>query len=100
VFKVVSTNRRFAVTNKGYIGWIPADAWKEDVLTLFPVGNVSYVLRPVSQPNSAHILMSNRRCEFLGDAYIHGIMHGEAWNEANLEEVTLVIHRLFNKYRV
>ena len=22
--------------------------------------------------------------------YIHGIMHGEAWNEANLEEVTLV----------
>ena len=32
----------------------------------------------------------NRRYEFLGDAYIHGIMHGEAWNEANLEEVTLV----------
>jgi hypothetical protein len=93
-FRVVSMNRRFAVTDKGYIGWVPADARKGDIVALFPGGNVPYVLRPVSQPNSAQSSMSsdtrNRRYEFLGDAYIHGIMHGEAWNEADLEDVTLV----------
>lgn len=93
-FRVVSMNRRFAVTDKGYIGWAPADTRKGDIVALFPGGNVPYVLRPVSQPNSAQSSMSsntrNRRYEFLGDAYIHGIMHGEAWNEADLEEVTLV----------
>jgi hypothetical protein len=93
-FRVVSMNRRFAVTDKGYIGWVPANAQKGDVVALFPGGNVPYVLRPVSQPDSAQNSMSsatrNRRYEFLGDAYIHGIMHGEAWNEADLEDVTLV----------
>ena len=93
-FRVVSMNRKFAVTDNGYIGWVHADARKGDVVALFPGGNVPYVLRPVSQPDSAQSSMSsetrNRRYEFLGDAYIHGIMHGEAWNEANLEEVTLV----------
>ena len=47
-----------------------------------------------SQPDGAQSSTSSdtreRRYEFLGDAYIHGIMHGEAWNEADLEEVTLV----------
>lgn len=93
-FKVVSMNRRFAVTDEGYIGWVPADTRKGDVVALFPGGNVPYVLRPISQPDGAQSSMNsdtrNRRYEFLGDAYIHGIMHGEAWNEADLEEVTLV----------
>jgi hypothetical protein len=93
-FKVVSMNRKFAVTDKGYIGWAPSDTRKGDVVALFPGGNVPYVLRPVSQPDSAQSSTSsntrNHRYEFLGDAYIHGIMHGEAWNETDLEEVILV----------
>jgi hypothetical protein len=93
-FRAVSMNRRFAVTDEGYIGWAPVDTRKGDVVALFPGGNVPYVLRPVSQPDSAQSSISsdtwNRRYEFLGDAYIHGIMHGEAWNEADLEEITLV----------
>lgn len=28
--------------------------------------------------------------QFIGDAYVHGIMHGEAYDEARLETIALV----------
>ncbi|KAH6638780.1 heterokaryon incompatibility protein-domain-containing protein [Boeremia exigua] len=86
--RMTTIGRRCAVTCKGYIGWIPAKARKGDVVVLIPGGNVPYILRQVHQKSSP--LDTVRRYEFVGDAYIHGIMHGEAYDGTKLEPIILV----------
>lgn len=71
-----SAYRRFILTEKGYIGWGPEDCKAGDEVVLLPGGRVPYIVRTfrsdLSDPNA-------RLCKFLGDAYIHGVMGGEAW---------------------
>lgn len=90
----VALGRRFAVTIRGYIGWVPANARNGDTLVILPGGRVPYVLRQVPQPSSkqhrAYDEGSGQKFQFLGDAYIHGIMNGEAYDEEKLKKITLV----------
>ncbi|KAH6028937.1 hypothetical protein HBI83_040680 [Parastagonospora nodorum] len=71
-----SACRRFILTEKGYIGWGPEDCKAGDEVVLMPGGRVPYIVRTFrsnfSDPNA-------RLCKFLGDAYVHGVMGGEAW---------------------
>ncbi|KAJ4988577.1 ankyrin and HET domain-containing protein [Stagonosporopsis vannaccii] len=92
-FTAVTYGRRFAVSGKGYIGWIPEKARTHDVVVLIPGGNVPYVLRPVGQTSDTYNSANGgvvHRYKILGDAYIHGIMYGEEWDENKLETITLV----------
>lgn len=63
----VSKGRTFCTTEKGLMGWIPKLSRPGDVVAVLTGGRVPFVLRP----NSGYY-------EMLGDAYIHGIMDGEA----------------------
>ncbi|KAJ4987096.1 nol1 nop2 sun family protein [Stagonosporopsis vannaccii] len=85
--------RNFAITNTGYIGLIPEKAKPGDHLVLMPGGKVPYILRRVRESKKRrHWKKRNavRRYEFIGDCYIHGIMHGEAWDESKLQKIILV----------
>ena len=72
-FKVASASKRFAVTEKGYMGFVPENCKRGDVVTILAGGSVPIVLRPISDilsPSSVYY-------QVLGDAYIHGVMDGE-----------------------
>ena len=60
-------NRQFCITKKGYMGWAPPAAKPGDRICILFGGQVPYVVRPKGKYH-----------EFLGEAYIHGIMNGEA----------------------
>ncbi|KAF4625441.1 hypothetical protein G7Y89_g12730 [Cudoniella acicularis] len=61
-------NRRFFRTSKGRFGWGPDQMRDGDVVCIFDGAAVPLVLRPVLAG----------QFEVVGDAYVHGIMDGEA----------------------
>ncbi|EGX95782.1 ankyrin and HET domain protein [Cordyceps militaris CM01] len=61
--------RRVVSTTKGYLGLVPRVTQAGDQVWLFAGGRTPYILRPTSQPG---------QYTFIGEAYIHGIMDGEA----------------------
>ncbi|KAF1950483.1 HET-domain-containing protein [Byssothecium circinans] len=79
-----SAERSFIVTERGYIGMAPTRSAVGDSVVLLPGGKAAYILHPTSDfETSGHY-------EFLGDAYVHGIMKGEAWDETKLEPIVIV----------
>ena len=62
-------DRRFFRTTKGYIGMGPRPLQKGDVVALFKGGMVPLVIRSLED-----------KWELVGDCYVHGIMHGEAYS--------------------
>jgi Heterokaryon incompatibility protein (HET) len=73
-------DRRFAWTRSGYWANVPAGAWPGDRVAVLAGGPVPYVLRP----------RSPGYCEVVGDAYIDGIMYGEAWDATRCHSILLV----------
>ncbi|PVH96255.1 hypothetical protein DM02DRAFT_617342 [Periconia macrospinosa] len=70
-------NRRFFVTEKGYFGLGPPDIQEADSVCILLGGSTPYILRP----RHAHSLGARSLgagYDFVGDAYVHGIMQGEA----------------------
>jgi hypothetical protein len=100
VFQTITAERRFVVTEKGYIGWAPRhDVKVGDCVVLLSGGKVPYILRPVDSdkavahgPDSriADNSSKSKSWTFVGDAYIHGKMQGECWDEEKLENFRLV----------
>jgi hypothetical protein len=60
-------NRRFLLTERGYIGLGPLSTRKDDIVALLYGGKTPYVLRA-----------ERDYFAFLGECYVHGIMFGEA----------------------
>jgi hypothetical protein len=100
-FTSVSVGRKFIITKQGYIGWAPKDCQKGDHIVLLSGGNVPYILRPYSDSGMAttrasrvwpKVFPASRdRCyTFLGDAYVHGIMHGEGYSESKIETIKMI----------
>jgi hypothetical protein len=71
-------NYDFAITRRGLMAWVPQGSLPGDVLCFFNGVDVPFSLRPAESQGSSgqHYL--------IGDAYIHGLMHGEA-KEPNVE---------------
>lgn len=103
--------RHFFTTRKGYFGFGPARCLKGDMVVLLAGGKVPYIIRPVSRIRylqklfgalflSIHDTLkfcTRKRCSnILGDAYVHGIMDGEAFPQTDdttrrqLREIVLV----------
>ncbi|KAI1116499.1 HET-domain-containing protein [Nemania sp. NC0429] len=73
--------RRFAVTDQLYVGLVPETAQKGDKICILQGCNVPYVLRPVGE-----------HYKLMGDAYVHGIMLGEAFvRDDSLKEAMVEI---------
>ncbi|KAK0623968.1 heterokaryon incompatibility protein-domain-containing protein [Immersiella caudata] len=64
------TNRSFIVTEEGAVGLAPAMTVVGDVVTIIAGADTPFVLRPVPGEMG--------RFELFGEAYIHGVMGGEA----------------------
>ena len=95
----VGTCRSFAVTEKGYIGFVPLGAKPGDRIAVLLGGKVPYILRRVEDNKLSDDLRKTAQpyYEILGDGYIHGIMKGEVLEEGNergrgvsLEDITLI----------
>lgn len=61
--------RRVASTANGHLGLVPRTAQAGDEIWLFGGGRTPYILRPTAE---------QRQYIFVGEAYVHGIMDGEA----------------------
>jgi hypothetical protein len=64
------TNRRLIRTQNGYIGLAPRLVREGDSIVLMKGAKVPFILRP-----------SGQSWKLVGECYIYGIMHGEAFNE-------------------
>jgi hypothetical protein len=94
LFRGTAIGRRFIVTKLGLIGFAPDSCERGDLVVVMPGGAVPYVLRPAKLPDNRET--EGKKCyKILGDAYIHGIMDGEAFELFEkrgrpLEEIILV----------
>ena len=79
--KAFSEGRLMARTSRGSMAYVSEKALAGDKVCLFSGGPVAYVLRP----------SDNGTWSFVGETYVQGIMHGEAWpSDPNmLEEIVL-----------
>lgn len=66
-------NQTFFITKSGYIGIGPPDTSARDQVWVFKGGNVPFVMRGagVERKEQPQLIL-------VGDAYVHGIMDGEA----------------------
>jgi hypothetical protein len=86
------------VTERGHRGWVPKASMEGDLIVIMPGGKVPYVLQPIPTPETNYLSGNNQPTDvrttqhytFLGDAYIHGFMNGEAYEEEKLEPIILV----------
>jgi hypothetical protein len=70
-------NATFCRTTKGYLGLAPGDVHIGDELVVFKGAAVPFILRKMG---------SNDTHKLIGEAYIYGIMHGEALKLKSLVE--------------
>ncbi|KAI1160833.1 heterokaryon incompatibility protein-domain-containing protein [Nemania serpens] len=73
--------RRLARTRKGYLVIAPSHSAIGDQISLFQGGKVPFVVRPMPYKNEYKLI---------GPSYVHGIMYGEAWDDALMQDVMIV----------
>ena len=71
--------RRMVRTSKGYIGLVPSTTQPGDCVWLLEGGNVPFILRE-----------EGRDMRLVGEAYVHGIMTGEAFSKGTCQNIELV----------
>ena len=78
-------SRRFFLSGNynRWMGLAPFTARKGDQIALFGGGTVPYIIRPHGDPKK-------KEWTYIGDAYIHGAMDGEALDIAEFENIVLV----------
>ena len=74
-----SSTRRIFRTHENYLGNGPKNARPGDQVWILAGAKIPFVLRP--QENGKYVV--------LGDAYVHGIMHGEAFEKQGFEFVNI-----------
>lgn len=63
------------------MGWVPSETLRGDVVCVLKGGHVPYILRPEGTRKG--------QFKFVGEAYIHGLMHDKGLVE-EMEEISLV----------
>ncbi|KAM5361669.1 hypothetical protein ACJZ2D_012946 [Fusarium nematophilum] len=79
-----NTNRRFVRSRRGYIGLAGPQTKPGDQIALFAGGAVPIVIREKGQPSGSTLW------EIVGDAYIHGVMFGEAFDQRSCQTMWIV----------
>jgi len=72
--------RRIARTSKGHLALVAPETRVGDSIGLFKGGKTPLIMRPRGAEG----------WELVGDAYVHGIMKGEAWDDAKCGEMDFV----------
>jgi hypothetical protein len=71
-------NHAFFITKGGYMGIGPSDLRQGDNVCVFGGGRVPFVIRSQDSPPLEGLNAESRKYHLIGDAYVHGIMRGEA----------------------
>ena len=74
------SSRRIMVSSQGFLCLMPPRAAADDIICIFAGGRLPFVIRPAA--NTCYTL--------IGEAYMNGIMEGEAWDKDELGYFTLV----------
>ncbi|KAF2997810.1 hypothetical protein E8E14_005770 [Neopestalotiopsis sp. 37M] len=75
-----SYGRRLARGANGYLCLVPAQAMEGDMVILAKGGRAPLVIRPHDEDAGA-----GEYWQLVGEAYVQGIMNGEAWNETKCQ---------------
>ena len=67
-----STNRRMVVSRKGYLGLVPFETERDDLVCVLLGGEMPFILRP-----------KGNYYTLVGECYVHGIMDGEVLEAAH-----------------
>jgi hypothetical protein len=85
-----SFGRRFAVTKKGYMAMIPPHSEVGDLICILLGGQTPFILRYDPDNGDSDNTMGNRGTyQLVGEAYVHGLMGGEAMKELAAGQVHL-----------
>ncbi|KAI4611427.1 hypothetical protein J4E80_007648 [Alternaria sp. BMP 0032] len=79
-------NHAFFITKRGYLGMGPPTTLPGDQIWVFYNGNVPFVMR---KRNTEEVENGYHELRLVGDAYVHGIMDGQAISD---EHVTQTAH--------
>lgn len=79
----MARNRQFCQTERSYMGWVPGNSKEGDVICLLEGGRLPYVLRWNN---------TGTGFQFIGEAYIHGVMHGEGMAFLGTEMRDILLH--------
>ncbi|EPE32054.1 heterokaryon incompatibility protein [Glarea lozoyensis ATCC 20868] len=81
----VQVDRRPMMLRNGLVGLVPEDAKRGDVLVVFEGAQFPYVLRKKvlrnGDPRLDDVDKDDELWELVGDAYVHGVMYGELFDE-------------------
>ncbi|KAK8041668.1 hypothetical protein PG993_006191 [Apiospora rasikravindrae] len=92
----VVNGKRFFVTEKGYIGWGPKSAEVGDSVSVLPGASVPFLVRKlIGEMARTGEDGDAVDCTLVGEAYVHGLMNGEALAAVErgvVSEQTIVIH--------
>lgn len=69
--------RRLVTTSTGYLGLVPEQSRKGDLIAVLRGCNFPVVVRPL-KCDLEMVRMSCRRYRYIGECYVHGLMNGEA----------------------
>ena len=86
----LATNRRFMLTENNYMGLAPELTKVGDRICVFLGGQTPYIVRKSEEEQRHHASMSQDFSteHFIGDAYVHGMMDGEAMEKYSNGEQT------------
>lgn len=74
-----SAGRAFCVTKRGYVGMVPPGSEVGDMICILRGLNTPFVLRETKSTGKRRTKRDKkRRVQLVGEAYIHGMMDGEA----------------------
>lgn len=76
----VCQHRRAACTTDGLMALVPGMTEPGDIVMIFSGAKAPFIVRPTDQ---------HRVFTFIGEAYVHGIMDGERFDEALLDNIEL-----------
>jgi hypothetical protein len=74
--------RSFFISQLGYIGFGPRNTKSGDIIAVLKRAQTPFVLRKEGKGEY----------RLIGECYVHGIMHGEAWDVEGLRPRELRIH--------
>ena len=78
----IMLDRRLFVTESGHMGLTPGDAREGDIVFILSGGDVPFIMRnKAGDPRKIGVM------QFIGEAYVHGLMRGELFEEFKGEDL-------------
>jgi hypothetical protein len=79
--KSATTDRKFFLTTKGYMGLGPKELKEGDEVAVLVGGHTPFVLRGAGEQNIGEEIGEKQCYTLIGDCYVHGIMEGQAFED-------------------